>query len=41
MSVELIILIIVVLVAAGVAALRKVRTGSFGPMVVAWQRKPG
>ena len=31
MSIELIILIVVVLVAAGVAVLRKVRTGSFAP----------
>jgi hypothetical protein len=31
MSIELIILIVVVLVAVGVAAQRKVRTGSFAP----------
>ena len=31
MSIELIIVIIVVLLAVGIAALRKVRTGSFAP----------
>jgi hypothetical protein len=31
MSIELIIVIIVLLVAVGIAALRKVRTGSFAP----------
>jgi uncharacterized protein YxeA len=31
MSIPLIILIVVVLVAVGIAALRKVRTGSFAP----------
>ena len=33
MSIELIIVIVVVLLAVGIAALRKVRTGSFAPSV--------
>ena len=41
MSIELIVVIVVVLVAVGIAALRKVRARTFRPVVVAWQRRPG
>ncbi|MGB6579644.1 MAG: hypothetical protein WBF34_17180 [Streptosporangiaceae bacterium] len=38
MSIELIIVIVVLLVAVGIAALRKTRTGSFAPW---WWRRKG
>jgi hypothetical protein len=38
MSIELIIAVVVVLAAVGIAALRKVRTGSFAPW---WWRGKG
>ncbi len=38
MSIELIIVIVVVLLAVGIAALRKARTGSFAPW---WWRGKG